>query len=266
MTDETKTPGVAEGTAICAGTYESSRNHDASTGETPERQPASGVPEKSLWNSLEIAKIIASLITPLAVVMIGYMISNSSKELDERRAQQIRDAETIRVRQSAVIELSRFIYNRRARAELLASGLRRHVSEPSDESKKEIIERKRDYDIVYADWNTNSQAILLRVRATLSSPSYSFLEHVIERRLIGQAFAPLDGCLTRAYDLTVRGGDPRSGMQECKANDLIQRILDCGYTITNSLYLAASTVTPRDISEDRELRNDVECRCPDIEN
>lgn len=230
------------------------------------------IARKSPWNSLEIAKLLASLVTPIAVVFIGYLISAATKEADNRhtqqireseaqRAQQLRDAEAIRGRRTAVVELSKFIYERRVRAELLSSAMRRNATNPVDESRQEVIARKRDYDIAYANWNTNSQAILLRVRTILLSPTYSGSENVIETRLVGRFLAPLDRCLTEAFDVTIRNGDPRPILQKCKSTTLVQNVLDCGYAITNELYRLSSELDPKVISQDHVARHAIDDAC-----
>lgn len=202
---------------------------------------------KSPWNSLEVAKLIVGLLIPLVIFVLGYQVNRSFRAADEARseaavkAQQLqkeledakRGAET---RQLAVGNFSRFIYERRVRSELLLSSLRRHSANPVAESKQELLERKRLYDDAYVAWNANHQANLLLVRQVLGSAMYSNFEALVEFRLAAKTFAPLDGCLTQAYDLAVRGKDPRSLLDECNAKELVQRALDCGYAITDELY------------------------------
>jgi hypothetical protein len=201
---------------------------------------------KSPWNSLEVTKLFLSLITPLAVVVIGLVINASFRTADDRRAREQQEAQLTVTRQSAVFGLSRFIYERRVRSELLNSALLRHGLSPTDDSKKEVIERKRDYDNAYVNWNINNQANLLLIRQILAAKSYSDFENVVESRLVGQTLAPLDACLTRAYDLAIRQNDPRPVLVGCQSKILIQRVLDCGYAITDELYRLSELSHQRD--------------------
>jgi hypothetical protein len=229
--------------------------------EAGESRKQDNAADKSPWNSLEVAKLAASLITPIAVLILGYMITSSAKVADDRRAQQLHDTDTIRRRQDAVIDLSRFIYERRSRAELLGSALRRHAVAPNEDSRREVMERKRAYDAAYVEWNANSQAILLRARSTIMQPVYSRIENVIEESLVQRIFAPLDSCLTQAFDITIRNGEPRPILDNCSSRALLQSALDCGYAITNGLYLMASDLTPEAISKETAAGEDIEHAC-----
>jgi hypothetical protein len=219
-------------------------------------------PIKSVWNSLELAKLLVSLVTPIVVLFLGLMITDASKRSEDLRSEQIRAAEALRLRQNAVIDLSRFIYERRVRAEVFSSAMLRSAAAPVSESKNEILERKKAYDAAFVNWNTNSQAILLQVRATIQLQSYSYFESLIENRLVRQAFTPLDRCLTQAYDIAVRDGDPRTPLSDCKSRALIQRSLDCGYAITNGIYLASWNIDPQGFIS-KEVVDAIDRRCPD---
>jgi hypothetical protein len=237
-------------------------------GAAPDTAEGSGTPRprsrakstKNPWNSLEIAKFAASLITPLAVVYIGYLITNATHNADTRNAEQVQSREAIQARQVGVIALSQFIYERRVRAELLASSLKRNAVNLTTDAKEEMIERKRKYDEAYANWNTNAQANLFRVRATLQANTYTYFEDIFEKRLIGSYFNPLDACLTNAYDVAIKNGDPRPTLDACNTRDLLQKVLDCGYAITNDLY-GASSILSGDAASDVKIRDDVNEQC-----
>ena len=223
---------------------------------------------KSPWNSLEVAKLAVGLLMPLALVAIGYVINSGFRSADEARAEASRQAEKsqkeledarqlAQTRQAAVGNFSRFIYERRVRSELLHSALRRHGDFPTEDSKKEVIERKRLYDEAYVSWNANHQSNLLLVRQVLGATSYSNFENMVEFRLVARTFAPIDSCLTKGYDLAIRAKDPRSTLQECRARELIQRALDCGYAITDELFkLSGPGGRPQ------EAESIVDARCP----
>jgi len=223
---------------------------------------------RSPWNSLELAKLLVGALTPVALALFGLYVNSSFRQADEARAAAVRTAaDTQReldsartlaaTRQSAVVSLSKYIYERRVRSEMLLSGIRRHAASPSVDSRKEVVERKRQYDEAYVSWNTNHQANLLLIRQVLGSSSYSEFEGLLEFRLVSQVFSPLDNCLTAAYDATIRNEEARPLLKNCKASELVQRSLDCGYAITDELFRLSSPTNRVD-----ESKSIVETRCP----
>ena len=185
--------------------------------------------QRNPWNSLEVAKLAATLMTPLVLFCLALIVNESIRETESDRIRS-------EYRQAAVQELSTFIYERRSRSALLLSALRRHSQDPVPESMQEVIERKRQYDEAYFNWNGHHQANLLLVRQILNSTEYSKFEAFVELRLVREAFTPIDQCLTQAYDITIRGRDPNSVLAECNVSQLMQLSLDCGFAITDALY------------------------------
>jgi len=146
------------------------------------------------------------------------------KEIEQTKEEQ-------RNNQLAVQNLAKRIYERRSRAELLASSLKRDVSED------EIIKRKSQYDEAYFKWNRDHQANLLLVRTVLGEKQYSDFEAMIEFHLVGKVFAPLDSCLTKAYDKRIKtGGGAKEILSSCNSKTLLQQALDCGYALTDELF------------------------------
>jgi hypothetical protein len=126
---------------------------------------------------------------PLTVVLVAFVLSGVlgtlfSNWISGRQSEieQLRLA--AESRKAAVQNLSRYVYERRARAEMLASSFRRGAS------KDEIRERKKSYDETYVKWNSNHQANLFLVRDVLQEDQYSYFEQVVEFLLVGQIFAP----------------------------------------------------------------------------
>ena len=195
--------------------------------------------EKSPWNSLEIVKLVAGLLTPLFLLWVGFLVNDSLRTAEESRKQQEAQRQLAETRRVAIQALSRFIYERRVRAELLYSALRRNAENPVAKSMDELVRRKQSYDEAYVSWNANHQANLFLVRQILDAKEYSEFESIVEFRLVKQVLAPLDACLTRAYDRAIRGGDPRPELEKCRSQDLLQRALDCGYAITDELFKLA---------------------------
>lgn len=136
-------------------------------------------------------------------------------------------------------QFSEAIYGRRARSELLAASLRRYSTDPVALALEELLERKRLYDEAYYQWNATSHANLLLIRRLLSADVYSEIEAFVEFRLIPGYFAPMDRCLTRAYDSAIRGADARPELEACKIRDLLRRSLGCGYEISDTVFLIA---------------------------
>ena len=213
--------------------------------------------EKSSWNTLEVVKLFVSFLTPLLLFWIAYSVNESIRDGELRRQMSENEQLLSEKRQSAVQELSNFIYERRSRSELLSSALRRHAGDPTQQSLQEVIYRKQLYDDAYHNWNSNHQANLLLVRQILDSDTYTTFEAMVESRLVLQIFKPLDNCLTRAYDEAIRGRDPRPAMGKCNATDLIQNALDCGYAITDELFRISSSGERR-----RGVGISVGTRCP----
>ena len=116
---------------------------------------------KTPWNSLEVTKVVLGGLTPLLIFVLGFTLNQSLRSRDAvlKKAEEARARSE--QRQNAVQSISRSIYERRSRAELLASALRRNVT------LEEIVERKKLYDEAYVRWNTNHQANLLLVRQLL---------------------------------------------------------------------------------------------------
>ena len=225
-------------------------------------------PTRSPWNSLEIAKLVVGSLTPITLAAFGVFANLSFREADEARAEALRKAETVQreldaskslatTRQNAVGALSRYIYERRVRSEMLLSGLRRHANSPSDESRREVVARKGLYDEAYVSWNTNHLANLLLIRQILGATTYSEFESMLEFRITSQVFAPLDKCLTEGYDMAIRNKDPRPILESCHATELVQRALDCGYAISDELFRLSSPE-----GNIRESTSIVESRCP----
>lgn len=170
--------------------------------------------------------------------------ANSDREAAE---QARRDEVATTDRQEAVRELSRCIYERRVRSELLASGIR----EPF--RLDEIKERKRLYDEAYANWNTNHQANLFLIRQVLNESRYEVFQGLLESRFVTGIFKPLDACLTAAYLKRINGDKTAEDvLNDCyrdsasqvsiSVRNLLNRTLHCGYELTNVLFTLSTTV------------------------
>lgn len=194
---------------------------------------------------------------PLFIVVVTFALSGLlGTAFSQWLSKQAKEAERIRIemeaRRTAVQSFSRYVYERRARAEMLASSFRRQA--PLDE----VEERKRLYDDVYVRWNSNHQANLFLIRDVLQSEQYSLLESAVEFVLVGKIFRPLDTCLTKAYDARLNDEDPKAILDECQARRLLQEALDCGYAITDELYKLSGGGTVQS-----QAAAEISSRCPD---
>ena len=206
------------------------------------------------WSSLEITKLIIAVLTPLLLFWLGYLVSDSTKQT-ERALKEIEEIKEVqRNNQLAVQSLAKRIYERRSRAELLASSIKRNVS------IDETIKRKTQYDEAYFQWNRDHQANLLLVRSVLGEKQYSDFESMIEFHLVGKIFAPLDSCLTKAYDFRIiNKKSAKAILDECGASTLLQQALDCGYALTDELYKLTEL---RNKEQRDETSSIVAQRCP----
>ncbi|AZZ98793.1 hypothetical protein [Pseudoalteromonas sp. R3] len=204
--------------------------------------------ERKVWTSLEIVKLVVSVLTPLLLLWLGMIVNVSIQETEHaiRKAEEAREIQ--RINQLAIQSLAKRVYERRSRAELLASSLKRNVS------LEETIERKTNYDDAYFQWNKDHQANLLLVRSVLGSQQYSEFESMIEFYLVRKIFSPLDRCLTKAYDYRMTTGNSGKGiLLDCNANELLQQALDCGYALTDELF----KLTERNGSNQRAVSSNV---------
>jgi hypothetical protein len=192
---------------------------------------------------------------PITIAVIGFVLTGVlgaflSSWITIHQKSIEREHSDREARKTAVQNLSRYIYERRSRAEMLASALRRNAS------LDEIRDRKKLYDEAYVKWNTNNQANLFLVREVLREDEYTLFESIIEFTLVGKILAPMDSCLTRAYDGKLNNEDPLNIIENCKMRALIQQALDCGYAITDELYKLSGDVTNRS-----SAKTEIDNRC-----
>jgi hypothetical protein len=132
-------------------------------------------------------------------------------------------------RRKSVEAIANLIYDRRTRAGMVVSSLRRNA--PLDE----IQFRKRAYDEAYVDWNKNILLNLFVIREVGGDLKFATLERSFEDDLVG-AMAEVDRCLTTAYDRKLAGDNVVPILETCRMAELHQFVLDCGATFTDELY------------------------------
>jgi uncharacterized membrane protein YccF (DUF307 family) len=132
-------------------------------------------------------------------------------------------------RRKSVEALAHLIYERRTRAGMVVSAMRRNAA------LDEIQYRKRAYDEAYVDWNKNILLNLFVIREVGGELKFATLEKMFEDELVA-AMADVDRCLTKAYDRKLAGEDVVPVLDVCRMGQLHQFILDCGATFTDELY------------------------------
>lgn len=132
-------------------------------------------------------------------------------------------------RRESIENVVHLVYERRTRAGMVASALKRGAD------LDEVRFRKRAYDEAYVAWNKNIMQNMFAIREITGEHTQSKLEKDFEDGLVA-AMSDVDRCLTKAYDVRLASGDPKPLLEQCRLNDLHQFVLDCGATFTNELY------------------------------
>jgi len=132
-------------------------------------------------------------------------------------------------RRKSVENIAHMIYERRTRAGMVVSSMRRNA--PIDE----VQFRKRAYDEAFVDWNKNILLNLFVIREVGGELKFASLERMFEDDLVG-AMADVDRCLTNSYDRKLKGEDIIPLLEACRMTMLHQFVLDCGATFTDELY------------------------------
>ncbi len=156
-------------------------------------------------------------------------------------------------RREAVQGMADLVYERRARAGLVVSSLRRNAD------LEELRHRKRGYDDVFVEWNKRIQNNILQIRNLIGEKDAAGLEEVLQGGLV-PVLTRMDGCLTKGYDVRIAGQDPLSIVDGCQFAELHQFALDCAKGITDELFrLTRLSLSPFAGNSRREV-SDAEAR------
>jgi hypothetical protein len=136
---------------------------------------------------------------------------------------------TYQGRRQSIESIAHLVYERRTRAGMVASAIRR------DAEIEEVRHRKRAYDEAYVDWNKNVMLNLFAIREVAGELKLSKLEPFFEDGLVA-AMADVDRCITQAYDRRLANQDAKAVLESCRMSELHQFVLDCGATFTNELH------------------------------
>ena len=157
-------------------------------------------------------------------------------------------------RRQSIENLVHLVYERRTRAGMVTSALKRGAD------LDEIRFRKRAYDEAYVEWNKNIMQNIFAIREVTGEHMISSLEGQFQDGLVS-AMSDVDRCLTKAYDARLANGDPKIDLDKCHMADLHQFVLDCGATFTNELYkLTKLSFTPFGAANAKEGRDVAEMR------
>lgn len=132
-------------------------------------------------------------------------------------------------RRQAIETIAHLVYERRTRAGMVVSSIRRNAD------LEEVRHRKQAYDEAYVDWNKNAMLNLFAIREAAGDLEVSALEPVFEDHLVA-SLADVDRCLTKAYDARIKGEDAVAVLDGCRMGELYQFVLHCAGTFTDELY------------------------------
>ncbi len=132
-------------------------------------------------------------------------------------------------RRQSIESIVHLVYERRTRAGMVSSALRRGAD------LDEVRFRKRAYDEAYVEWNKNIMQNIFAIREVTGEHMISTLEGDFQDNLVA-AMSDVDRCLTKAFDARIQGQDPKPILDDCHMGAMHQFVLDCGATFTNELY------------------------------
>ncbi len=128
----------------------------------------------------------------------------------------------------AIQGIADLVYERRTRAGMVVWALKRSAE------LDELRYRKRAYDEAFVSWNSKTQRNVFMIREISGEKGVTRLETQFQDLLV-PGLTATDHCLTRAYDLRLKGQDPALELDACRMGDLHQFTLDCAATFTNEL-------------------------------
>lgn len=132
-------------------------------------------------------------------------------------------------RRQSVQNIADLIYERRTRAGMVVSSLRRGAD------ADELRYRKRAYDEAFVEWNKKIQNNVLQIREVMGAVETTKFETLMQDQLV-PAMITMDICVTKAYDLKLAGQDPLAFINGCRYAELNQFTLDCAAGFTDELY------------------------------
>jgi hypothetical protein len=129
---------------------------------------------------------------------------------------------------AAIQTISDLVYERRTRAGMVMWAIKRGAE------TDELRYRKRAYDESFVAWNKKVQHNIFMIRDISGQSGVTRLETQFQDMLVS-ALADTDRCITKAYDVRLKGQDAAPILDACKMNELHQFTLDCAASFTNEL-------------------------------
>ncbi|AFT74515.1 hypothetical protein AMEC673_09105 [Alteromonas macleodii str. 'English Channel 673'] len=193
---------------------------------------------------------------PLTLLIFGFIFTSVFGVLIADYLQKLRIeeanslAKTMAASQAGMdstIELSKLLYERRTRAELLAAALK------SNSDKKLIEDRKVHYDQSYVEWNSRWPGLALKIR---DGAGYSEIESYIQFAIMPE-FKQLDTYLTEGYTEFMKNSSTWK-YDSSYVRPRLKKILDCSYVITEHIW-----VNSKFFGQDtKEFNSSLSKRCP----
>ena len=204
--------------------------------------------------------LVSSLVAVGLTGLLGTYLASWFTEVSHKRDVE---AATRTDALASVKDISDLINERRERAALVASSIRRAASEA------EIDGRKHAYDEAYVAWNAKAPGDLLRVRAALQSAYTSTFEryidglanatmllhgtdaatllHAQQQQSEPGIFSIMDSCLTSAYDSYRMTGykSADAGRQillDCKFQENYRKAIFCFSSVAETMYSAINVL------------------------
>jgi len=159
--------------------------------------------------------LVSAIINGIVTASVGAWLAQTYAAYQNRRA--------------SVQGISDLVYERRARAGMVVSALRRGAE------MDEVRFRKRAYDEIFVEWNKRIQHNVFQIRELVGSMDISDAEREFQERIV-RPLSHIDTCITKAYDLRLANQDPMTVLDACEFYVLHQLVLDCASEFTSELY------------------------------
>jgi hypothetical protein len=194
------------------------------------------------------SKLIVNLTTVIFAGIIGALLTYyfNLKQLSiENELQTKRELSAIKIEQdrirfnenlSATFFITNLIYERYTRAMMLNSGIIRYCSNPSQETKEELITRKALYDRSLEKWNIELKSNILKIRLIhkVGLNLHSDLENEIQFNL-GSDLRKIDKILTENYDKALNSSVYHKQLSQNHLENDLKILIDKSYLISEKL-------------------------------
>ena len=202
---------------------------------------------------------------PITTMVIGFVLTGvlgtalTQYFMDRRDQENIR-SEAVITRKEAVKQLSHLMAARQIQAKLFVEAI---ITGASDE---EIRKLKLEHREAYKAWQTERGSTMLLVREIMSEEAYRDFTQYVEVRLVDNIFEPLRECILELYSKSKERQAAVTAVEQCRVNELIEKLENCSNAIVDGLYVLASARTSNsddaDTQRARNARARIEKSCP----